>query len=134
MCWGTTPLTGDVILQSNSNVGVENGLTLAIDGPVQDYNYDPGQVYIVIPAPPATFTKVGGGTLALSQSSTYTGTTFVKLGVLNIQNATALARPSRPRCSRSPSPGCPRLRSNSASRAAAARCPSCPRPPARPSR
>lgn len=67
----TTSTTGELII--NVNVG-----TLTISAPI-----------VANGATAGTLTKTGSGTLVLSAASTYTGSTRIYQGVVNLQNATA---------------------------------------------
>jgi autotransporter-associated beta strand protein len=74
--------SGNVVLQTNSSIGVDNGSLLTISGNVQDPP--------TVPTPPATLTKVGVGTLVFPSANSYRGTTFINNGALDIQNPGSL--------------------------------------------
>jgi len=77
---GTATVAGALI---GTAIGVDAGLTLT-EGPnsvVQDFG--------PLTVPAATLTKVGAGTLVFPIANTYSGTTFVNNGVLNIGQAGA---------------------------------------------
>src|SRR5437588_3140705 len=77
---GTATVAGALI---GTAIGVDSGLTLT-EGPnsvVQDF--------APLTVPSATLSKVGAGTLVFPIANTYSGTTFVNNGVLNIGQAGA---------------------------------------------
>ncbi len=75
---GTNTLSGTISLNTASYIGVETGSTLRSTG-------------IISQAGGAKdLTKVGSGTLILSGTNTYTGTTAVNAGILEITNAASL--------------------------------------------
>src|SRR5262249_2245532 len=82
---GSNTLTGTVILNANSTIGVDAGSTLNISGQVTS-----------VQTAGFGLTKVGGGTLQLSNTGTgnnannYTGTTTVEEGLLQL-NTTAVS-------------------------------------------
>jgi autotransporter-associated beta strand protein len=80
---GPNTWAGPVLLQTASNVGADPGATLTVSGVVQDMVGAAS-----VPAP--TVTKVGTGTVVLSGANTYTGSTNVVQGDLNVQNNTGL--------------------------------------------
>lgn len=68
------------------SIGVDAGSELTVTGLVQDPAPNP----IPSPIPPASLTKVGAGTLVFPIANTYTGSTFVNGGALNVQHANSL--------------------------------------------
>jgi autotransporter-associated beta strand protein len=83
---GTNTWSGKVVLESNSSIGVDAGTQMTITGNIQDPTPTPNAI--------ANVTKVGAGTLVLPNSNSYTGSTFINAGILNIQNAGALGAAS----------------------------------------
>jgi autotransporter-associated beta strand protein len=71
---GNDSWTGPITLQSATSIGVDPGLLLTISGRIQDPT----------PAPAASLSKVGQGTLALTTANTYTGKTLVNQGILEV--------------------------------------------------
>ncbi len=88
---GNNTWTGGVILQTNTSMGAAANSELLISGQVQDpviqQFFNPPTS---APVPSASLTKVGQGTIALSNANPYGGQTFVNQGILNIRNAGAL--------------------------------------------
>jgi autotransporter-associated beta strand protein len=84
---GNNTWAGSVILGSPSPnnaavaIGAVPGTILTISGVVSDPNF-PGE----------SLTKVGAGELILNNANTYTGTTTVAQGILDIRDSTALGR------------------------------------------
>src|SRR5205823_2133863 len=79
---GNNTWAGSVTLQTDSSIGVDGGTQLTVNGTVQD------PTPAVNPAP--GLTKVGAGTLVFPNANTYTGTTTISNGRLNVRSATAL--------------------------------------------
>jgi autotransporter-associated beta strand protein len=80
---GANTWTGDILLIGDTSIAVDSG-SLELSGAISE-----------VPAAGANLTKVGAGTLILSgsNSNTYTGTTFVNAGILQLNksgNATAI--------------------------------------------
>jgi autotransporter-associated beta strand protein len=75
---GTNTWTGAVTLTANTSIGVAAGSQLTISGGI-------GQS-----GGTRSLTKLGSGTLVLAGDNTYTGTTTVSQGVLEIRHANAL--------------------------------------------
>jgi autotransporter-associated beta strand protein len=73
---GANTLSGALTLASASSLGVDGSSTLTASGIISGTTKD--------------LTKVGTGTLILSGANTYTGTTAVSAGTLEINNAVAL--------------------------------------------
>ncbi len=80
--WGA-----NVILQSNSSIGAYPATQLTVTGTISD----------PIPAPvpptsivPPNLTIIGGGTVVFPNANTFTGSTVVNAGILNIQNTFSL--------------------------------------------
>ena len=73
---GTNTLSGALTLASASSIGVDGSSILTASGIIAGTTKD--------------LTKVGTGTLVLSGANTYTGTTAVSAGTLQITNAAAL--------------------------------------------
>ena len=63
--------------------------TLTINGPITEESVTIGGNTFTSPT---GITKVGADTLALQQADSYTGTTYVQQGILNVQNGAALGR------------------------------------------
>jgi autotransporter-associated beta strand protein len=81
---GNNTWDGDVLLNSNASIGADGTSTLTIG--------DPNSTRGIIreAAPPTNLTKEGTGTVLLNRANTYTGTTFVHQGVLELNNALAV--------------------------------------------
>jgi autotransporter-associated beta strand protein len=75
---GNNTYLAPITLQSDSSVEVDPTTTLTIQGNIQDPT--------PVPVEPASFTKFGPGTLVYPNANTYSGTTIVNNGILNIQN------------------------------------------------
>ena len=94
---GLRNVTGDntwqapVTLQTSlgittDTIGVDAGSELTITGEIHDPTPNP----IPSPIPPASLTKVGPGTLVFPNNNTYTGSTFINGGALNIRDTESL--------------------------------------------
>jgi fibronectin-binding autotransporter adhesin len=79
---GTNTWTGAVTLTANTFIGVAGGSQLTISGRI-------GQSGTT-----GSLTKIGSGTLVLAGDNTYTGTTEVQVGILEIKSAAALGATS----------------------------------------
>ncbi len=82
---GVNQWSGAITLQTNSIIGAAGGTSLLASGVIQDP--------ATIPVPAPTLTKVGNGTVSLSNANTYSGTTYVNGGILNVRNNSALGVP-----------------------------------------
>ena len=74
--------SGNITLSNTNTISGAYGLTLG-----GAYN---GSIASIIGTGAGTLTKQDGGTWTLTRANTYTGATTINVGVLNIQNATAL--------------------------------------------
>ena len=83
---GNTSLSSDAGTLNLTNIGTITGATfsLTLDGAGN------GSVSSIIGTTSGSLTKNGAGTWTLTGSNTYTGTTTINSGVLNIQKATGL--------------------------------------------
>lgn len=84
---GTSTIAGRIELRNNlgnttANLTVATGATLKITAAITGTISDPGYGF-------AGFAKLGGGTLVLTGSNTYSGTTFASGGVIDFNNANA---------------------------------------------
>ena len=77
----------------NTLVVGSNNLSTAVSGVVADFN--PCGCF---PAGPGSLEKVGTGTLTLSGTNTYTGTTTVNGGVLDVEGSIASSSPHHGQC------------------------------------
>lgn len=75
---GFNTYTGTITLGSNTTLGIDGGTRLTIDGSIDDGTNSFG------------FNKELGGTLVLTQTDTYDGTTRVYQGVLEVRDPKAL--------------------------------------------
>ena len=75
-------ITGAITLQTNSTINSDANTHLTIAGVVQDP--------VPAPVPPANVTKIGAGSVILTNANTYTGVTNINAGIVNIQNSQAL--------------------------------------------
>ena len=81
---GNNTWAGTVTLQTNSSIGADLTTQLTVSNTVKDPS--------PAPIPPANLTKVGMGTVVFPAAAvnTYTGSTTISSGILNIQNASSL--------------------------------------------
>jgi autotransporter-associated beta strand protein len=77
----TNTYTGPITFLTNATIGVDTGSTLTITGAIGE---SPAGKHF-------TLTKELGGTLALNDTNTYTGATYVNQGALQIESSGALA-------------------------------------------
>ncbi len=78
--FSTITVSGSVVLNSTTNLNVDPLSTLTVSGVISD---------VVLPQP-AELNKLGGGTLVLSGTNTYTGQTVLRDGVTSIRSPGAL--------------------------------------------
>ena len=81
--------SGNTTFGSNANIGTLSGGTVNL-GSSSALTVSDGTSAGSITGTGGSLTKTSAGTLTLSGANSYTGTTTVSAGVLNIQNATAL--------------------------------------------
>jgi autotransporter-associated beta strand protein len=81
---GNNTWDGDILLNTNASIGADGTSTLTIG--------DPASTRGVIreAAPPTNLTKEGTGTVILTRANSYTGTTFVHQGALELENSLAV--------------------------------------------
>lgn len=94
---GTTTLNSALSIGASQTWTVASGGTLVVAGNVADNGNaltiaSAGSTTIsgVIGGGAGTLTKTGAGTLTLTGANSYTGATTISVGIVNIQNATAL--------------------------------------------
>ena len=82
---GNNVWAGPITLQTNATIGAAAGTSVTASGVVEDLP--------TVPVPAPSLTKVGTGTAIFTAANTYSGTTFVNAGILNVQNNFGLGVP-----------------------------------------